>query len=72
MADHRFDVFGTLVTVSASPHAWQAFYRGTDGTRRPADFIVPCGIEEHELAGYLADLFHESATPRHDGVKRLP
>ena len=42
-----------------------------DGKRRAADFIVPGDIAEHELAEYLADLFHENATPRHGTVEQL-
>jgi len=71
MAEHRFDVFGTVVLIAGAPGAWQAFYPGPDGTRRAADFIVPDDVAEHELAEYLADLFHENATPRHATVERL-
>lgn len=71
MAEHRFNVFGTLVAINGAPGAWQAFYPGADGKRRAADFIVPADIAEHELAGYLADLFHENATPKHASVEPL-
>lgn len=71
MAEHRFNVFGTLVVITGTPGAWQAFYPGTDGKRRAADFIVPADIAEHELAEYLGDLFHEDATPRHASVDQL-
>lgn len=68
----RFNVFGKLVVVSGRPGAWQAFYSGNDGTRRPADFVIPADITEDGLADYLADLFHEDATPRRNTVERLP
>ena len=71
MVERRFKVFGTLVTIAGTPGAWQAFYPGADGKRRAADFIVPVDIAEHELAEYLADLFHENATPRNAGVEQL-
>ena len=71
MAEHRFNVFGTLVVVAGAAGAWQAFYPGADGKRRLADFIVPNDIAEHELGNYLADLFHENATPRHASVEQL-
>jgi hypothetical protein len=67
----RFNVFGTLVAISGKPGAWQAFYPGNDGTRRPADFIVPADVTEEGLADYLADVFHEDATPRRNTVERL-
>lgn len=72
MQEFRFNVFGTLVAVVGAPGAWQAFYLGAEGKRRPADFIVPAEIADHELAEYLADLFHENATPRNNDVTALP
>lgn len=71
MEEHRFDVFGTLVLIAGTPGAWQVFYPGPDGKRRAADFIVPHDVAEHELAEYLADLFHENATPKHASVEHL-
>jgi len=71
MAEHRFDVFGKLVVIAGAPGAWQVFYPGPEGKRRPADFIVPHDVAEHDLAEYLADLFHENATPKHATVERL-
>jgi len=72
MDGHRFRVFGTLVVVARVDGGWQAFYPGADGKRRAADFIVPADVAEHELAEYLADLFHENATPRHGTAERMP
>jgi len=69
---HRFNVFGTLIAISGKPGSWLAFYPGNDGTRRPANFIIPDEITEEGLAEYLADLFHEDATPRRNTVVRLP
>lgn len=71
MRELRFNVFGTLVTITGAPGAWQAFYPGGDGKRRPADFIVPQDILEDGLLDYLADLFHEDATPRRPNVLRF-
>lgn len=68
----KFNIFGTLIVVTGSPGAWQACYPGADGKRRPADFIVPDEVEEHELCEYLADLFHEEATPRNNTASQLP
>jgi len=71
MAERRFNVFGTVVVIAGAPGAWQALYPGADGKRRAADFIVPHDVAEHELAEYLADLFHENATPKHASVEQL-
>lgn len=71
MTEHRFNVFGKLVLIRGGAGGWQAFYPGPDGKRRPADFIVPDDIAGADLLEYLADLFHESATPRNNAVTRL-
>ena len=71
MNELRFNVFGRLIAIQGKPGSWQAFYPGNDGTRRPADFVVPADITEDGLDEYLADLFHEDATPRRSTVERL-
>lgn len=71
MNELRFNVFGKIVAVTGISGAWQAFYPGTNGTRGPADFIIPADIPEDGLAEYLADLFHEDATPQRPTVLRL-
>ena len=64
MKELRFNIFGMLIAVNGSYGAWRAYYLGTDGKRRPADFIVPRDVVEDDLCEYLADLYHENATPR--------
>lgn len=71
LKEFRFNVFGTLVAVAGSAGAWQAYYLGADGKRRLADFIVPASVTVDELSEYLADLFHENATPRNNVVEQL-
>jgi hypothetical protein len=71
MNAHRFNVFGTLIDLARDTGGWRAFYAGADGKRRAAEFIVPAEVAEHELGEYLADLFHENATPKHGTVERL-
>lgn len=65
---HRFNVFGDIVAIQGSPGGWVAWLVGADGKRRPADFIVPGFLAREELCEYLADLFHESATPWNGSV----
>lgn len=64
MQEFRFNVFGTLIAVRRHQDAWRAFYLGVEGKRRPADFIIPDDTQDAALGEYLADLFHEEATPR--------
>ena len=72
MHEFKFNIFGTLIAVRGAAGAWRAFYLGAEGKRRPADFIVPCDVEEQALCEYLADLFHEAATPRNSTATQLP
>jgi hypothetical protein len=72
MHEIRFKVFRRLIAIVGVPGNWRALYLGADGKRRPADFVVPGDLAEQDLEGYLADLFHEDATPGHDSVQRLP
>jgi hypothetical protein len=71
MNEFRFNIFGALIAVTAADGAWQAFYLGADGKRRPADFVVPGDVAESELCEYLADLYHENATPRNSKAVQL-
>jgi hypothetical protein len=71
MAEHRLNIFGTLIAVTGSAGTWKAFNLGPEGKRRPAEFIIPGDVNEHELCEYLADLFHENATPRNSTATRL-
>ena len=71
MTELKFNIFGTLIAVTGSYGDWRAFYLGTEGKRRPADFIVPRDVMEDDLCEYLADLFHENATPRNCNAVQL-
>jgi hypothetical protein len=68
----RFNVFGRLVSIVGAPGGWTAYLGAAQGKRSPADFIVPDFLEEDELCQYLADLFHEMATPTNGDVFRIP
>ena len=68
---HRFDVFGRTVLIQRESGLWQAYAVGPDGKRSPAGFVVPEFIEVEEMAQYLFDLFHESATPHNGDVRRV-
>jgi hypothetical protein len=73
MAPVKFNVFGRLILVERVADGWQVFYFGAEGKRRPAeDIYSPSAIPEDEIESYLADLCHESATPRNPRVVRMP
>lgn len=71
MREVRFNVFGRLFAIVATSDGWEAYALGAEGKRRPAGFVVPDFIPEEGLCQYLADLFHESATPTNGDVTRI-
>ncbi|WP_343729772.1 hypothetical protein [Duganella sp.] len=72
MKELRFNIFGSFILVTGTPGAWRAWYFGSEGKRRPADFIIPGDVAEQDLCEYLADLFHEHATPRNSTAAPMP
>ena len=69
---HRFDVFGRLVGVERVDGKWRAVFVGQDGKHRHARGVtIPPWIEAAGLTTFLADLFHESATPERPEVLYL-
>jgi len=69
--EFRVNVFGRLVAIVAINGGWAAYVLGPEGKRRPAEFVVPGFIPEAELRQYLADLFHECATPTSGDVTQI-
>jgi hypothetical protein len=48
-----------------------SFSLASEGKRVPAEFVVPDFLSEEELCQYLADLFHEAATPSNGDVFQI-
>ena len=65
---HRFNVFGKIIAVERIDHAWSAHVIGSDGKRRPAGLVIPSDVLPAEIAQYLYDIYHESATPTNGDV----
>jgi hypothetical protein len=69
----KFNAYGRVVAAERTPQGWALFDVGAEGKRRIAhDIVVPDFVGADELAQYLADLLHESASPRHPEVTTLP
>jgi len=68
----KLDVFGKRFIVERIDGRWRTSLLGSDGKRSPFPVAIPDGLEEHELAQYFDDLYHESATPKRPHVVRLP
>lgn len=68
----HFDVFGRRIGVTRALGEWSAVYLGTEGKGREArDVAIPPWIEKDDIGRFLADLFHESASPEHPDVIAL-
>jgi len=69
----KFNVYGRVMAAEKSSQGWTLFDIGGEGKRRLAnDIVVPDFVSENELAQYLGDMLHESASPKHPDVLRLP
>ena len=51
---------------------WSLFLLGPEWKRRPAGVSIPPELSRNQIAGYLADIFHEIATPQNNEVGILP
>jgi hypothetical protein len=68
----KFNVFGTIMVVESTGDGWRLFVLGADGKRSRADIVIPDFVQEHEIAQYLDDMFHEMATRDRPCVTRIP
>lgn len=69
----RFDVYGREIGVTRVNDEWMAVYIGEAGKHRSAPGVaIPPWVTESDLVRFLADLFHESASPARPDVIRLP
>jgi hypothetical protein len=68
----RFDVFGQRMAVRRRDGAWKLYALSDDGKRLGVtDALIPSDLEESELLTWLADIYHEWASPQHPDVTRL-
>lgn len=65
---YRFNVFGRIIEIERVGEVWVADLVGNDGKRRPAGLAIPSDVPHPELAQYLYDIYHESATPMNGDV----
>ena len=51
---------------------WKAYERGNEGKNRLArDVVIPSSLQQEDMVGYLSDLLHEYASPKHQRVIRV-
>lgn len=60
------------MSVQRKDVEWLLFWESNTGVRaRIYEVVIPAELDETELAGYLADIFHESATEKNSSVIRI-
>ena len=68
----RFMVFGKRMSIQRKDGEWLLFRESDTGVRaKEYEIAIPADLAESELATYLADIFHESATEKHSSVTRV-
>ncbi|MCG7588193.1 hypothetical protein [Photobacterium sp. OFAV2-7] len=72
MAFVKFNVFGKNMSVHRKNGEWLLFLESDTSMRvRIYDVVIPSELDESELSGYLADIFHENASGEHPDVERV-
>ncbi|WP_194436610.1 DUF7661 family protein [Vibrio fluminensis] len=66
----KFNVFGKPMSVQRKEGEWLLFLESATSMRvRVYDVVIPPELNENELAGYLADIYHENASVKHPSVE---
>ena len=68
---HVFKVFGQIIAIERDGGEWRSYLMGPDGKRRPAELAIPSELAHGELAQYLYDIYHESATRTNGDVVEI-
>lgn len=68
----KFNVFGKNMSLQRKNGEWLLFLESETSMRvRVYDVVIPAELDESELPGYLADIFHENASGTHPEVERV-
>lgn len=60
------------MSVQRKDSEWLLFRESNTGVRaRVHEVVIPADLDETDLATYLADIFHESASEKYSSVVRL-
>lgn len=68
-----YNVFGRLLGVKKVDGQWQVLNVTLPERKFSLNHqvVIPDFIEEHEIATYLGDIFHEAATEKHPDVLKV-
>ncbi|WP_114766691.1 DUF7661 family protein [Vibrio rhodolitus] len=68
----KFNVFGKPMSVQRKEGEWLLFLESATSMRvRVYDVVIPPELQEDELAGYLADIYHENANSKYLSVELI-
>jgi hypothetical protein len=68
-----YDVFGRQIGVKRTLGKWCVFSVDESQGKRSRiwEIVIPDFLEEHEIAGWLDDMYHECASVMHPCVLRV-
>ena len=67
-----FNVFGQKMSVQRKNNEWLLFVESDTSLRaRVYDVVIPSELPQEHLSTFLADMYHENSTKKHDRVELL-
>ena len=68
----KLNIYGKcLLEVIKENDQWVIYVLGEGKKSRSNDIVIPSYMDENEVVVYLADIFHEAATPENPDIKVL-
>lgn len=65
----KLNIFGRLFEVARENDQWILYSLGTGLKRKESDIPIPAELTRTEVMTFLADIFHEFASPENSEVK---
>jgi hypothetical protein len=69
MESMKLDVYGRRIEVVKERGEWAIYTLGEGKKNKITDFVIPADLGEEEILIYVADIFHELATPEKSDVR---
>lgn len=64
----KFNVFGTIIIAMQTEDEWKFYTPTSEGKRREIENLIAPSMTVEELKLYLADIYHEYASPANPDV----
>lgn len=65
----KIDIYGRIIEVLKEDGFWNIYTLGEGKKMRANDIVIPQNFSEKEVLTFLADMFHEAATPEKNQVR---